>query len=254
MSAYILYIHFPQKIIIIFFIHFCQTCNNSHAFGVFYDVRIYWKIGTSCVIQMCYHLQWSWILYDGMSVYHTWCLLLLFWSLERKERVGLLDLLWYCPSQFASTLTLLHSAATCSALAHVWLLTLREFACHVSCLTSAPPGWKKPWVLTLHQDSHLSTDKLPCGQSVWRNVLHSCFYWVPCRVDLSDFSLPIGLVQCPYFDSVNLLLRPPLWSSGQSSWLQIRRPGFDSQHCQKKNSGSGTGSTQPREYNWGATW
>jgi hypothetical protein len=27
---------------------------------------------------------------------------------------------------------------------------------------------------------------------------------------------------------------PPLWSRGQSSWLQIRRPGFDSQHYQKK--------------------
>jgi hypothetical protein len=26
----------------------------------------------------------------------------------------------------------------------------------------------------------------------------------------------------------------PLWSSGQSSWLQIRRPGFDSRHYQKK--------------------
>jgi hypothetical protein len=25
--------------------------------------------------------------------------------------------------------------------------------------------------------------------------------------------------------------RPPLWSSGQSSWIQIRRPGFDSRHC-----------------------
>jgi hypothetical protein len=46
---------------------------------------------------------------------------------------------------------------------------------------------------------------------------------------------------------------PPLWSSGQSSWLQILRsrvrfPGT------KKSSGSGTGSTQPREYNWRATW
>jgi hypothetical protein len=30
------------------------------------------------------------------------------------------------------------------------------------------------------------------------------------------------------------LPRPPLWSSGQSSWLQIRRPGFDSRHYQKK--------------------
>jgi hypothetical protein len=26
----------------------------------------------------------------------------------------------------------------------------------------------------------------------------------------------------------------PLWSSGQSSWIQIRRPGFDSRHYQKK--------------------
>jgi hypothetical protein len=51
-------------------------------------------------------------------------------------------------------------------------------------------------------------------------------------------------------------LRPPLWSSGQSCWLQIRRPGFDSRHYQekKKSSGSGTGSTQPREFTWGATW
>jgi hypothetical protein len=28
---------------------------------------------------------------------------------------------------------------------------------------------------------------------------------------------------------------PPLWSSGQSSWLQIWRPGFDTRHYQKKN-------------------
>jgi ribosomal protein L37E len=40
-----------------------------------------------------------------------------------------------------------------------------------------------------------------------------------------------------------------LWSIGQSSWLQIRRPGLDSRHYQKKKcSGSGTGCTQPREY------
>jgi hypothetical protein len=30
------------------------------------------------------------------------------------------------------------------------------------------------------------------------------------------------------------LYRLPLWSSGQSSWLQIRRPRFDSRHYQKK--------------------
>jgi hypothetical protein len=36
------------------------------------------------------------------------------------------------------------------------------------------------------------------------------------------------------FVFVTLQERPPLWSSGQSSWLQIRRPGFDSRHYQKK--------------------
>jgi len=50
-----------------------------------------------------------------------------------------------------------------------------------------------------------------------------------------------------YFASI--AVRPPLWSSGQSFWLQIQRsrvrypalPDFLS------SSGSGTGSTQPRE-------
>jgi hypothetical protein len=84
--------------------------------------------------------------------------------------------------------------------------------------------------------------------------------------------------------------RPPLWSSGQSSWLQnrdvmcflwgtnwiyvcyvvdrlcglvvrvsgyrSRGPGFDSPSLPVflRSSVSGTGSTQPRECNWGATW
>jgi hypothetical protein len=37
----------------------------------------------------------------------------------------------------------------------------------------------------------------------------------------------------PFRDYVPTVRRP-LWSSGQSSWLQIRRPGFDSRHFQKK--------------------
>jgi hypothetical protein len=44
---------------------------------------------------------------------------------------------------------------------------------------------------------------------------------------------------------------PPLWSSGQSSWLQIRRPGFDSRHYQifwkkkkKKEKSNGTTTTK----------
>jgi hypothetical protein len=53
--------------------------------------------------------------------------------------------------------------------------------------------------------------------------------------------------------------RPPLLSSGQSSWLQIQRPRFVQVRFPAlpdflRNSGSGTGSTQPREYNCGPTW
>ena len=61
------------------------------------------------------------------------------------------------------------------------------------------------------------------------------------------------------YQLVNVLSGTPLWSSGQSFWLQIQRfrvrfpalPDFLS------GSGSGTGCTQPREpceVNWGATW
>jgi hypothetical protein len=44
-----------------------------------------------------------------------------------------------------------------------------------------------------------------------------------------------------------------LWSSGQSSWLQIQRSRvrFPALPDYLRSSGSGTGSTQPREDNWG---
>ena len=44
---------------------------------------------------------------------------------------------------------------------------------------------------------------------------------------------------------------PPLWSSGQSLWLQIQRSRvrFPALPDFLSNSGSGTGSTQPREVN-----
>ena len=45
------------------------------------------------------------------------------------------------------------------------------------------------------------------------------------------------------------IFRPPLWSSGQSFWLQIQRSRvrFPALPDFLSSSGSGTGSTQPRE-------
>jgi hypothetical protein len=50
--------------------------------------------------------------------------------------------------------------------------------------------------------------------------------------------------------------RLPLWSSSQSLWLQIQRSQvrFPALPDFLRSSGSGTGSTQPREYNWSAAW
>jgi hypothetical protein len=81
------------------------------------------------------------------------------------------------------------------------------------------------------------------GQAKWRpydgyTIVRSC-----------KFIKIFTTSRCKFIKIFRTSRGPPLWSSGQSSWLQIRRPGFDFRHYQNKSSGSGTGSTQPREYN-----
>jgi hypothetical protein len=49
---------------------------------------------------------------------------------------------------------------------------------------------------------------------------------------------------CSFFWGGHCISRPSLWSSGQSSWVRFPAlPDFS------RSSGSGTGSTRPREYN-----
>jgi hypothetical protein len=59
------------------------------------------------------------------------------------------------------------------------------------------------------------------------------------------------IIHIMYFLFIILLELPPLWSSGQSSWLQIQRYRVRFPVLQDilRSSGSGTGSTQPREDN-----
>jgi hypothetical protein len=86
--------------------------------------------------------------------------------------------------------------------------------------------------------------------SVWTVAVHACYYaccrsisfsvlitnlqedldWLIKGSQLRQYSL----LNTGYLKSDMYYSRPPLWSSGQSSWLQIRRPGFDSRHYQKK--------------------
>jgi hypothetical protein len=47
-------------------------------------------------------------------------------------------------------------------------------------------------------------------------------------------TLHVQQLTCLHFFKWKSCECPPLWSSGQSSWLQIRRPWFDSRHYQKK--------------------
>jgi hypothetical protein len=77
--------------------------------------------------------------------------------------------------------------------------------------------------------------------NIWRWTL-SIFFWNAAdKIDVSGslFCSRLGI----HIHNINRIfnifnfmvtVEPPLWSSGPSSWLQIRRPGFDSRHYQEK--------------------
>jgi hypothetical protein len=93
-------------------------------------------------------------------------------------------------------------------------------------------------------------------------LLFSCLcLWLPStfssvQVLLQNVSVHFSsmLSTCPshlIIDFIILIIGywPPLLSSGQSSWVR-----FPAQPDFLRSSESGTGSTQPREDNWGTTW
>jgi hypothetical protein len=132
---------------------------------------------------------------------------------------------------------------------------------------------------------------LPTAPTVSGILNRLCLQWsefLATEQDVSCFLLGTNWIYICYVEES----RPPLWSSGQNSWLhngdvscflwgtnwiyicyvEESRPPLWSSSQEfldidpevrfrfpappdfLKSSGSGTGSTQPREYNWWATW
>jgi hypothetical protein len=87
---------------------------------------------------------------------------------------------------------------------------------HVLCLLPA-----SHWFLVLLFDPEDGNINVSRFRTIYHVISHNtelyCFFSALCY-DAKIFSVDIDLYG------------PPLWSSGQSSWLQIRRPGFDSRH------------------------
>jgi hypothetical protein len=74
---------------------------------------------------------------------------------------------------------------------------------------------------------HRKRDSFSCLPEVITNSLFLCEY-----METDTKSKKRAVTQRLVSNVWKLIskMRPPLWSSGKSSWLQIRRPGFDSQH------------------------
>jgi hypothetical protein len=74
---------------------------------------------------------------------------------------------------------------------------------------------------------------------------------IPSKILIANVHIDTGILL-----SLCNIMEPPQCSSGQSFWLQIQRPRVRSPALPDflRSTAYGTGSTQPREDNWGGAW
>ena len=84
-------------------------------------------------------------------------------------------------------------------------------------------------------------------------MYHNCFLILPFQRDVFLRRYNFSKIIKRIINNKNLYKsnKPPLWYSGQSFWLQVKRSRvrFPALPDVLRSSGSGTGSTQPREVN-----
>jgi hypothetical protein len=99
-------------------------------------------------------------------------------------------------------------------------------------------GLKRGWCVLLTTCRHLGAD---CLNNVWFLTSHNPYRPPPSATVIALLFTFTSKTQtrnvtkkCRLYSFINIIIliialkRPPLWSSGQSSWLQIQRSGFNS--------------------------
>jgi hypothetical protein len=129
------------------------------------------------------------------------------------------------------------------------ILACGEYAMKKSSVFNGTGGWRKgemmlkmtqevdsqkhKWQTQMwaeYEERWISSVIWKCWESLWESVWAESLELWPDQVDSPPW-------QCPYARCIKVSWVPgwtPLWSSGHSSWLQIRRPGFDSRHYPQK--------------------